>query len=84
MTKPILTAVALILSGCAIDRYTDPSGATFARYALFTDLEFGTLEVEAIDNGKRFRIDALKSDQIEAARAIAQGVAEGVTKGIKP
>lgn len=92
ITTLILLAGALVTwSGCAIDRYTDPSGAKFTRASLLYPLRVESIALDvAGTNGTKKTLDVkgYANEQTALVQALApliqsaaQGAAAGAAKG---
>lgn len=76
-TKLLVVALIPILTGCVQTQFTSPNGATFKTTRIFWNGEIGKAEV--LPDGSA-SIEAYKSE----AEKIAEAVASGVAKGLKP
>lgn len=72
----------LAFTGCTTISIKAPDGTVVERTSLFTDSSIGDLSGSKSENGRvTFSLHEYKSEQIEAARAIAEGVSEGIVTG---
>lgn len=77
-----LLAAATMLAGCVTTEFTTPDGWTAKRRAFGLNASVGEVEVRNGEFSARMR--GYQSDGVEAIRAAAQGVAEGLANGITP
>ena len=77
-----VVAVALCCAGCVSTSLKTPDGWEAKRTAFGLKAAVGEVDVE---NGPfKARMRGYQSDGVEAIRAAAQGVAEGLASGINP
>lgn len=76
-TKLLVVALIPIFTGCVQTQFTAPNGAKFKTTRIFWNGEIGKAEV--LPDGSA-SIEAYKSE----AEKIAEAVASGVAKGLKP
>ena len=77
VTAPLLIAAAALATGCVQTEFTAPNGATFKTTRVLWQGEIG--KAELLPDGSA-SIEAYKSE----AEKIAEAVASGVAKGLKP
>lgn len=84
--KRIIALLAVVAAtGCTHLNYTSPTGEQFSRTALGLNVSMGSLDVLTDTNGIRsVSLRGYMSDSTATAAAIAEGVAKGVTTGMKP
>lgn len=81
MKKLIILCSVVLLSGCTTTKLKQGDWE-FSRSATGNKTAIGNLEVTRGTNGEfTIKLDSYSNDQVEALRAIAAGVAEGMTKG---
>jgi hypothetical protein len=80
----ICIGLAGLLSGCSTIRYRE-DGAEFERIAFGTQTQISRFSVSRDQSGRiTFNIEGLKSDQVEAIKAAAEGAAKGLAEGARP
>jgi hypothetical protein len=73
----------LMLSACTTIRYHDGT-SEFSRTSFGTNLQITELRASTAPNGDRtITLQGYTSDQVEALRAVAEGVAKGFSMGVK-
>ena len=77
VTASLLIAAAALATGCVQTQFTAPNGASFKTTRLLWQGEIG--KAELLPDGSA----SVEAYQSEAA-AIAEAVASGVAKGLKP
>jgi uncharacterized protein YdeI (BOF family) len=71
------------LSACTTIKYSDGS-SEFRRTSFGTNLQITELKASTAPNGDRtITLQGYTSDQVEALRAVAEGVAKGFSMGVK-
>jgi hypothetical protein len=84
MAYLLLGFVVFSTVGCSTIRYKE-SGAEFERTAFGTQTQISKFSVDRDPSGRiTFNIEGLKSDQVEAIKAAAEGAAKGIAEGAKP
>lgn len=81
MKLRILTLVAvaaLMSSGCVYTKYTGKNGVSMTRISLFGNQTVGKVDLE------KGTISGYSSEQTQAAEAIAEGVARGISSAATP
>ena len=75
----IAAAVLVLLSACTTLTYRDGT-SEFSRVSFGTNLQIAELRASTAPNGDRtIMLYGYKSDQIEALKAVAEGVAKGLS-----
>jgi hypothetical protein len=81
----LMSAIGAVLplSACTTIRYQDGS-SEFSRTSFGTNLQITELKASTAPNGDRtITLQGYTSDQVEALRAVAEGVAKGFSMGVK-
>jgi hypothetical protein len=74
---------ALSLAACTTIRYQDGT-SKFTRTSFGTNLQITELRASTAPNGARtITLQGYTSDQVEALRAVAEGVAKGFSAAVK-
>ena len=73
---------ASLLTGCVQTTVMLPDGSKFTRSAFLNRTQVGDVEIQ-IGTNAVLRIRGYANDQVQAAEAIARGVAQGVAGSIK-
>jgi hypothetical protein len=81
---PISAIASLLsLSACTTIRYQDGT-SEFSRTSFGTNLQITELRASTAPNGDRMiTLQGYTSDQVEALRAVAEGVAKGFSAAVK-
>lgn len=69
-------------TGCSSVTYKS-GDTTVSRWSFGTMTEIGLVDIKNRD-GTGARVEAAKTDQVEALKAVAEGVAKGLAAGAKP
>ena len=83
MLRLAIIGFITLTTGCSFNRYPLPNGKYFTRIQWFQNTEFKEFEMVSGTNTVRIKNGSNKT-QAEVVEAVAQGVASGVVKGIKP
>ncbi len=78
-----ILVMGLLLCGCVRIGYTAPDGAQFH----YTRPAFGKVVIGKLDvtrGSNTVHLEGYQSDQVEAMKAVAEGVATGLAKAAKP
>jgi hypothetical protein len=83
MRNLLIFFVIAALSGCTTVRYQDGT-SVFSRTSFGTNLQITELRASTSPNGDRtITLQGYTSDQVEALRAVAEGVAKGFSAAVK-
>jgi hypothetical protein len=81
--KLLILVIAIILSACSTVS-AQKGDWKFTRTSFGTMLGVGKLAISEDGPGKMtVELDGLKSDQVEFAKAVAEGAAKGAAEGVK-
>lgn len=79
-----MSTLLVYLTGCTVIEYRDGE-SSFKRTSFGTQLQITELNATTDKKGNRkITLQGYTSDQVEALKAVAEGVAEGAMKGMKP
>jgi hypothetical protein len=83
LTLCLAIATAALCPACTTIKYKDGT-SEFTRTSFGTNLQIMELKASTAPNGDRtITLQGYTSDQVEALRAVAEGVAKGFSMGVK-
>jgi hypothetical protein len=80
----IIGFAVFMLAGCSTIRYRE-DGVEFERVSFGTQTQISEFTVNRDPSGRiTFGMKGYQSDQVQAIGAVAEGIAKGLSEGVKP